>query len=198
MHIISGTLKGRQFNPKFKSTTRPCTDQAKQSLFNFLISSSQSSRERFNFFNCKYGCDLFAGTGNIGYEMISRGVQNVIFVDHYKNCVEFINEQCKMFDICGNTTIIKSDVFRFIKKYDDNKLDLCFAGPPYGMNAIKYQHIPDLIFERGILQIGYGLFILEHDKTMSFDQHPNFVLQRVFRSTHFSFFSNNHNLFEIS
>eukprot|EP01084_Bolivina_argentea_P259661 438194_1 len=192
MRIISGSLKGRQFNPKVQKLTRPCTDQAKQSLFNFLISLSDSNRNKFDLNNCVYGCDLFAGTGNIGYEMISRGIQHVTFVDHYKDCVSFIKEQCKIFEVSENATVIKSDVFNFIKNYNDYPLDLIFAGPPYGMDKIKYNQIPEFIFQYGVLNIDYGVLILEHDQTLTFNQNPHFILHKSFRSTHFSFFGNNH------
>eukprot|EP01083_Nonionella_stella_P009061 26270_1 len=191
MRIISGTLKGRQFNIKLAGSTRPCTDQAKGSLFNFLSSALHS--------NYIFGADLFAGTGSMGYEMISRKlVQHMLFVDHYKNCTDFIKKQCIEFDISENTTVIRSDVFKFIRKYNEmhnHKLDIIFAGPPYGMNADQYNQIPTVIFDQAILDTNHGLLILEHDKRVSFHTNPNFIVQKAFRSTYFSFFSHNRNLF---
>lgn len=198
MRVISGALKGRQFNLiKMPHTTRPCTDGAKESLFNFL-----SSQRNFDIKKYEYGCDLFAGTGNIGYEMISRGIQNVIFVDHFKTCVNFIKQQCEEFRIKDNTKVIKSDVFKFIKKYHDdnegnNKFDIIFAGPPYSMNITQYNDIPKFVFDHQILNKNHGLLILEHDKTMTFQHNINCIMHKSFRSTHFSFFANT-NLFEIS
>ena len=189
MRVVSGTLKGRRFNfIRMPHTTRPCTDGAKESLFNFL-----SSQRNFNFSNYKYGCDLFAGTGNIGYEMISRGIQHVTFVDHFKNCVEFIKQQCNEFDICDNAKIVKSDVFKFINRYNDmenNKLDIIFAGPPYSMSPTEYNQIPNLIFQHKIMEPNHGLLILEHDKSIEFSHNSQLIVHKSFRSTHFSLFAN--------
>ena len=125
--------------------------------------------------------------------MISRGIQHVTFVDHFKNCVEFIKNQCNEFDIDDQTKVIKSDVFKFIRKYNemvgDDQLDIVFAGPPYSMDSKQYNEIPELIFKHGLLNTNHGLLILEHDKSIEFTRNPQFILHKSFRSTHFSLFA---------
>jgi 16S rRNA (guanine966-N2)-methyltransferase len=177
MRIIGGQFKGRRFNPPAKNwPTRPTTDFAKEGLFNILSN-------RLEFENLKV-LDLFGGTGNISYEMISRGCKDVTYVDNFPSCIRFVTEIAKDLEIKTFITIVKADVIKFIAT-NNNGYDLIFADPPYDISALET--IPNIIFEKNILN-PEGLFILEHGTKHSFKNHIHFIEDRRYGDSIFSFF----------
>ena len=149
MRIIGGKFKSRRFNPPADNwPTRPTTDYAKEGLFNIL-------QNRLDFSSLKV-LDLFGGTGSHSYELISRGCENVTYVDKFGGCVAFAKKTAKTLDIEDAMRIIKGDVFKFIR-FTGEKYDYIFAGPPYGLPTIDT--IPDKIFEHQLLAVE-GLFIM--------------------------------------
>ncbi|MBP7184374.1 MAG: RsmD family RNA methyltransferase [Saprospiraceae bacterium] len=178
MRIIGGKFKGRKFYPPAdKWPTRPTTDYAKEGLFNIL-------NNRLDFEEVKI-LDLFGGTGSHSYEFISRGCKNVTYVDKFYGCVNFVQKISKELNIESQLHIVKSDVFSFIHK-NVGQYDYIFAGPPYPLKEID--KIPDLIFENNML-LEEGFFVLEHDNTHNFSEHPHFVEVRNYSKTLFSFFA---------
>jgi 16S rRNA (guanine(966)-N(2))-methyltransferase RsmD len=177
MRIISGKFKGRRFYPPAKKwPTRPTTDYAKEGLFNMLMNE-------FDFEDLKM-LDLFGGTGNHCYEFISRGSVDVTYVDKFGPAVKFVHQISKELDVSETITIVKSDVFKFIKSTTSD-FDYIFAGPPYPLPNLD--EIPDILFSTSILREN-GLFVLEHDSIHDFSNHPNFVKQRNYGSAIFAFF----------
>lgn len=177
MRIISGKFKGRKFYPPAKKwPTRPTTDYAKEGLFNILMNE-------IAFEDIKM-LDLFGGTGNHCYEFISRGCDDVTYVDKFGPAVKFVYQISKELDVDDCITIVKSDVFKFIKS-TSNQFDYIFAGPPYPLPNLD--EIPDLLFGTSILKPD-GLFVLEHNPNHDFTSHPTFVKQRNYGSTIFAFF----------
>ncbi len=98
MRVIGGSHKGRRFSPSKKFTGRPTTDYARESLFNVLM----------------HGCDLdnidvldlFAGTGSLTYEFMSRGARTALAVEQDRSSVKFINKTLKDLDFGGAEVII--------------------------------------------------------------------------------------------
>lgn len=177
MRIISGTFKGRRFYPPAKNwPTRPTTDFAKEGLFNIL-------QNRLDFENLKV-LDLFGGTGNHSYEFISRGCKDVTYVDKFPGCVNFVKATAKTLQIHNQLTIFKMDVFDFVKT-NQRAFDYIFAGPPYPLPNLN--QIPEILFSTQILE-NNGLFVLEHNPEHDFNQHKNYVTQRNYGTTIFSFF----------
>jgi 16S rRNA (guanine(966)-N(2))-methyltransferase RsmD len=176
MRIVGGKYKGRYFTPGKKFGARPTTDLAKEALFNIL-------QNRFYFDELSV-LDLFAGSGSIGYEFISRGAQSITFVEKNYNHVQFIKKVTTELGI-ENAQIIRDDTFRFLKKFPE-KFDIVFADPPYDLKQLD--EIPDAVFESGVLKDN-GLLILEHSKENSFSNHPNFSELRNYGKVNFSFFS---------
>ena len=179
MRIIGGKFKGRRFNPPADNwPTRPTTDYSKEALFNIL-------NNRFDFEEMKV-LDLFGGTGNHTYEFVSRGCQDVTYVDKFPACVAFVRKTTKELGITDNIKIFQLDVFRFIG-YATEQYDYVFAGPPYGLPTIDL--LPNLVFEKNMVRQG-GLFVLEHNQHHDFINHPNMVDIRKYGQTIFSFFAN--------
>lgn len=178
MRIISGKFKGRRIQASSKITARPTTDFAKEGLFNLL-------NNRIDFEGIRM-LDLFAGTGGIGIECISRACREVVAVELNDKHGAFIHKVCSELKI-DNYFLHKADVFRFIPVCH-SKFDLIFADPPYDLE--KLTTLPDLIFGHDLLEEN-GLFILEHGAKHQFDTHPNFLFHRKYGNVNFSFFEKN-------
>jgi len=129
--------------------------------------------------------DLFGGTGNHSYEIISRGCTDVTYVDKFPGCIKFVNQTAEKLEVLDLLKIIRADVFKFIQKTPD-QYDYIFAGPPYGHPRLD--QIPDLIFENELLKKD-GIFVLEHNPNHDFQEHPRFTELRKYGKTYFSFFS---------
>lgn len=176
MRVISGKYKRRTFEVPRTFKARPTTDFAKENLFNVLANLADLEE-------CGNVLDLFAGTGSISLEFVSRGCGRVISVERdpaHHAFIYRVKEQLKE----AGWIPLRADVFRYIEKCHDT-FDLIFADPPYALNRLA--ELPDLILSRGMLAPD-GLLILEHGKDHNFAQHPHFVQERVYGSVHFSFF----------
>lgn len=184
MRIISGKFRGRRLVPPKNITARPTTDFAKESLFNLLVNRMDIEGADV--------LDLFAGTGGIGIECVSRGAREVTAVELAHVQQNFIIATCKSLGI-NNLHLIRGDVFRYLKTCAV-RYDLIFADPPYALDELPM--LPSLIFadnediDRGhsLLKPG-GLFVLEHGDQYNFSGHPHFLELRTYGSVHFSFFS---------
>ncbi|MBZ9730941.1 RsmD family RNA methyltransferase [Salegentibacter sp. JZCK2] len=178
MRIISGTHKGKRLIAPKKLPVRPTTDMSKEALFNILNNNFQFSQLSV--------LDLFSGTGNIAYEFASRGSQEVTAVDANYDCVKFIKKTAQELDL--NITTIKSDVFKFLEKAYV-KADIIFADPPYDFEKEKFLQIPQLVFEKNLLNPN-GQLIIEHSKHTDLSDFPNFIEGRRYGGSVFSFFEN--------
>lgn len=194
MRIISGTYKGRRISPPKNISARPTTDFAKESLFNLL-------NNRIDFDGIDM-LDLFAGTGSIGLEFISRGARDVIAVEMAHTQQNFIIQTCKLLKI-KNLNLIRGDVFKFINSCK-MQFDFIYADPPYDLPQLS--KIPDLIFkdnpstnmtdsvdansnhDHNTLLKPDGIFVLEHSKNNDFSTHPHYVETRKYGNVHFTFF----------
>ncbi len=155
---------------------RPTTDFAKENLFNVLSN-------QIDFEDGVTALDLFAGTGSISIELVSRGCDKVISVEKDSQHYAFI---CKVMQEVKTDKCfpIRGDAFKYIESSSE-KFDFIFADPPYELKGLET--IPQLIFEKGLLKED-GLFVLEHGKINNFEDDPHFVERRVYGSVNFSFF----------
>ena len=175
MRVISGIYKHRRFDIPKNFKARPTTDFAKENLFNVL--------NGYLDFDGVAALDLFAGTGSISIELVSRGCDKVISIEKDRQHFQFIKKVMtevktdRCMPICG-------DVFKFISHCSE-QFDFIFADPPYAL--VELPTLPDLVFEHHLLQED-GLFVLEHGKDYDFSQHPHFVEHREYGSVNFSFF----------
>ena len=174
MRIIGGTLKGRRL-PKFKMSIRPTTCFGKEALFNLIEHKTDIPGAYF--------LDLFAGTGSISYEFISRGATKGVCVDMSAKTQKYRQKCMNDFGI-DNLISLRRDVFKFLSKCEDH-FDIIFADPPYQLKEVET--IPDIIFEKKLLKPG-GLLVVEHSKEIDFSKHPNFDEMRNYSAVHLSFF----------
>ena len=175
MRIITGIYKGRRFDIPHTFKARPTTDFAKENIFNVLNSYID--------FEGATALDLFAGTGSISLELLSRGCQQVVSIEKDRDHHAFIR-QCVQKLGTDNSVVIRGDVFRYIKSCSQ-QFDFVFADPPYQLTELA--QIPDLIFEKGLLK-EEGIFVLEHGAQNDFSNHPHFVEHRKYGSVNFSIF----------
>ena len=175
MRIITGQYKGRHFDIPRSFKARPTTDFAKENIFNVL--------QNYIDFEDATALDLFAGTGSISLELVSRGCSRVISVETDRDHANFIRQCMTKLGTDANV-LIRGDVFRFIKSCSQ-QFDFIFADPPYALDNIDT--IPDLIFEHNLLKPD-GILVVEHGKANNFVCHPRYLEHRVYGSVNFSIF----------
>ena len=148
MRIITGSYKGRHFDIPRTFKARPTTDFAKENIFNVL--------RGYVDFDGITALDLFAGTGSISLELVSRGCKQVISVEADRDHADFIR---RCFAKLGDDrdVLVRGDVFRFLKRCRQ-QFDFIFADPPYahGDNARVLEAAA-----RGALLAAGGLLVLE-------------------------------------
>ena len=125
MRIVGGSLRGRRLqNPKGQ-LIRPTTDRNRESLFNILS-------HRFAEHLQGRVLDIFAGTGALGLEALSRGAAYVVFIEKSAQGAALINEHIEAFDLSAQAKLLKRDATRHGPLDGDAPFDLIFADPPYG------------------------------------------------------------------
>lgn len=176
MRIIGGKLRGKCIVPPKTYPARPTTDFAKEGLFNVLDNEYE--------FEGLAILDLFAGTGNIGFEFASRGAALVDAVEMNPSNADFIRRSAASLGL-SNHTVIHHNVFDFLG-ICTRRYDIVFADPPYSLEGLE--SIPDKVLAASIVHPG-GYFILEHPEGYSFSDHNAFVKERRYGNVHFSFFT---------
>ncbi len=175
MRVITGKYKGRRFDVPRTFRARPTTDFAKENLFNVLNGYLDFEDSR--------ALDLFAGTGSITLELLSRGCSRVVCVEkdplHYRFITGFI---AKLADEAAFP--VRGDVFKFLTTLHE-QFNFVFADPPYDLPNLA--ELPDRVLGQDIL-LPDGLFVLEHGKGDDFSSHPRIIDHRQYGSVNFSFF----------
>ncbi len=175
MRIISGRWRGKIINAPESLPVRPTTDMAKEGLFNWL--STRMDLEGAAAF------DLFAGTGNITYELISRGIGRVIAVDKDPGCVKFMKRMTEQLGP-NIVEIFQADARVAIKRVN-RKFRLIFADPPY--EYPDHERLTREILELQLLEEN-GWYIIEHPVTVVLTDIPGYYETRHYGKVHFSFF----------
>ena len=175
MRIITGRYKGRHFDIPRTFKARPTTDFAKENIFNVL--------QGYIDFEDATALDLFAGTGSISLELVSRGCKQVVSVEADRDHANFIRQCFKKLNE-DRDILVRGDVFRFLKSCHQ-KFDFIFADPPYALEDLA--KIPDLVLNGELLNED-GIFVFEHGKNHDFSAHPRFLEHRSYGSVNFSLF----------
>lgn len=179
MRIIGGKYKRRRFDVPKSFNARPTTDFAKENLFNVLAHLID--------FEDAIALDLFAGTGSISVELISRGCKRVVAVEQRREHAGFIRSLARDLKQEDTLRVLQTDAFRYLR-YEQSlpEFDFVFADPPYKLTEIA--ELPDLILASGRLKPN-ALVVVEHPQNYRFDQHPHFLQHREYGSVNFSFFT---------
>lgn len=128
MRVVAGTLKGRSIKAVKGTNTRPTTDKVKESIFNIIGP----------YFDGGVALDLFGGSGNLGIESLSRGIDRVIFVDRETIAINTIKQNVKDLKIEDQVEIYRNDAFKALKAIVKRGLqfDLILLDPPYRGNVL--------------------------------------------------------------
>jgi len=153
MRIISGTSKGRRLATPKSQAIRPTSDRVKESIFNILGAEVEG----------KVILDLFAGTGNLGIEALSRGAKRVLFVEKGRQALKLIQRNLSLFGMRERSEIFPRDVSRAIGILNQRgeSFDLILMDPPYEKGLIQKTllklHSHRIYHEDSIL-------VIEHDR----------------------------------
>ncbi len=159
MRVISGTVRGKKLKEPANYDIRPTTDKVKESIFNIIQFDIEGRRV----------LDLFAGTGQLGIECLSRGAKEVTFVDQSREAVAIVKANLKS---CGfEARVVQDDSISFLNR--GGKYDIILIDPPYATNlvekALEIINSVDILTEGGIIMCESG-----HEKPMPEMEMPYF------------------------
>ena len=175
MRVVGGKYRGRRLHPPTRLRARPTTDFAKEGLFNVLQHSIELDGIEV--------LDLFAGTGAISLEFLSRGASSVVSVDTDKQAVSYIQKLAQ--EVQDNTwQVVRADAFGFLNTYASQK-DIIFADPPF--NLLKHQKLVTRVIEKKLLKTD-GSLIIEHPKEVDLSEEMGYQNTRNYGNLNFSFF----------
>ena len=145
MRVISGSARGRRLLELSGRDTRPTTDKVKESIFNILQFDIQGRRV----------LDLFAGTGQLGIEALSRGAQAAVFVDHSPKAAGLVRQNLERTGLAQHASVVQSDWRAFLSACRGEKFQLIFLDPPYATGtlqaAMETIAAVDILSEHGIM-----------------------------------------------
>lgn len=175
MRIIRGKYGRRRFDVPTNISARPTTDFARENIFNVL--------ENLVDFEGLSALDLFAGTGAITFEFLSRECADVTAVEKSTTQYNFIRKVAQQLNV-NNLTLIKGDAMKFIDSCT-HKFDIIFADPPYEMP--DFDLVAPKVLSSQMLKED-TIFILEHNKHHDYSSNPAFIEHRAYGSVNFSIF----------
>lgn len=144
MRVITGTARGRRLKTPENSNIRPTTDNVKESVFNIIQFDIEGRRV----------LDLFAGTGQLGIECLSRGAAEAVFIDDSREAVRIVKDNLKA---CGfSAPVLQQDALSYLRSC--GRFDLIFVDPPYDANL--YEPVLETINSVDILSDG-GIIVCE-------------------------------------
>jgi 16S rRNA (guanine966-N2)-methyltransferase len=138
MRVISGTAKSRKLRSPGEAT-RPITDRVKENLFNILGVRVIDANV----------LDLFAGAGSVGIEALSRGARHATFVELDAEALRALHENLRLTRLADRATVLREDVFRFIRRSPPEQYDLIYVAPPQYKGL--WQETLNLLDKRDVL-----------------------------------------------
>jgi 16S rRNA (guanine966-N2)-methyltransferase len=151
VRVVSGNCKGKSLKAVPGNSTRPTTDKVKEAIFNMIGP----------YFTGGLGLDLFAGSGGLGIEALSRGFDGVIFVDRDGKAIQTIKENIATCGYEKQVEIYRNEANRALKAIKKRELvfDVVFLDPPY-----KKQQLLDILSEidKNKLIVNKGVIVCEH------------------------------------
>ena len=168
IRVIAGEAKGRKLRMVSGGGTRPISDRVKEALFNIIGNDVRESR----------WLDLFAGTGSVGIEALSRGAESAIFTDTSKRAVETIQENLTLTRLNQRADIQRIDAFKYLAEKPQASFDYIYIAPP------QFAHL----WSKAVLVIDGISEILNRDGWVIAQIHPkeyeDLVLNELFEFDH--------------
>lgn len=158
MRVISGTAKGRSLKAVPGMGTRPTTDKVKEAIFSMIGPYFDGGRV----------LDLFAGTGGLGIEALSRGMDRAIFTDMDKKSIETIKENVRATGFEDKAEIYRNDANKALKALAKRKakFDLVFLDPPYRLKILR--ELVEALLQNELLE-DRAIIVMEHDADDAFE-----------------------------
>lgn len=176
MRIITGKLKGRKIPIPDSGELRPTSDRTKEGLFSVIDARRYIDGTRI--------LDLFAGSGNLGLEAISRGADRVLFVDSNSDHLRHIEKLSASFGVDHQISTLTMAVEEYLKR-DPIPYDIIFCDPPY--DFVYMVETIEIVLHQGWLD-SEGWFVLEHDRRHDFADHPHCFYSKAYGRTIVSIF----------
>ncbi len=170
MRVIAGQCRGMVLRSFDTSSIRPTKDQVKESMFNMLANLIDLSVATV--------CDLFAGTGSLGIEALSRGARGVTFVENHPEAVRLLTSNLEKTRLTPGATIVVANVEDFLNRTASSPFDVVFADPPY--EARLGDFVIDKLCANGYLA-DHGVVMYESGPDETFEaagRHPELTLHR--------------------
>ena len=168
MRVITGTARGRRLKELEGRETRPTTDRVKEGLFSIIQFDIEGRRV----------LDLFAGTGQLGIEALSRGAASAVFVEQRRDAAALVRENLKLTGLAGRARVVNGEALAFLASAGE-RFDLIFLDPPYA--AGLWESAMAAISRFDILA-NHGIMVCESpaDQTMPAAA-PPLLLHRTYR-----------------
>lgn len=175
LRIIGGNWRGRRINFPNSSDLRPTGDRIRETLFNWLQPYTPGAR-------C---LDLFAGSGSLGLEALSRGAESVRFIENHSAAAAAIRTALARLEIT-TAQVLQADVLRYLESTTAQPADIVFVDPPFGTDIINA--CCRLLEQHGWLKSD-ALIYLEQDKNQSAPELPeNWIFHRQARAGQVAFY----------
>ncbi len=159
LRIVAGKWRSRLLDIAEVPGLRPTSERVRETLFNWLAPSIQGAR-------C---LDLFAGTGALGFEAMSRGATEVVFVENSRRAIKAIEKSTKILDAAG-VVVHCGDATEYLRDARPASFDIIFLDPPFADDRLEA--LCRQIDERGILAPG-GRIYLEQDRAKPATELPD-------------------------
>jgi 16S rRNA (guanine966-N2)-methyltransferase len=167
VRVVAGDLRGRRIEAPTTEATRPTTDKVREAVFNSLRSMDVVEGARV--------LDLFAGTGAMGIEALSRGAAHCVFVESDRAALAVLRTNLQKLGIADKSTVISGDAV--MQASQQQGIDLLIADPPYGYND----------WARLLVGVTAGLVVLESDREVGDIEGWQTVRVKKYGRTHVAF-----------
>lgn len=162
MRVISGSRKGAKLITREDEAVRPTTDRVKESMFNLIM----------EYLPCENVLDLFAGSGALSIEALSRGAKKAVCVDADKVSMDIVKKNYEKLRLSDSADFLLCDAFAFLGKCTD-EFDIIFLDPPYNKGFIA--PVMESIKKQSLLSDN-GIIVLESDSTDALSEFSGFLL----------------------
>lgn len=169
MRVITGSARGRRLLELEGMETRPTTDRVKEGVFNALQFDVEGRRV----------LDLFAGTGQMGIECLSRGADSAVFVDRRKDAADLVRQNLALTGLQGRARVVQGDSLEFLAGTAE-RFDLVFLDPPYATN-LQEEALKRLTAPGFDILAPYGIIVAEHPAERRLEIPAACRLQRTYR-----------------
>jgi 16S rRNA (guanine966-N2)-methyltransferase len=167
MRITTGRFKGRVIRTVNDLSVRPATDRVRQTIFNILA-------HRMDLEGIMV-LDLFAGSGSLGFEALSRGAARATFVETDPRVLDALEQTARQLGCAEAADIVRGDAVRYLRRAREG-YHLIFVDPPYAYPSTA--DLPEEVFSHGLVRKN-GYLIIEHSATLRFTETKRYAIGPV-------------------